>query len=136
MRGNNSTFADSTKLWIVGDHRRRARRGGRAGPDQSRLPDLHAGLHVVCPVRPVPRSPPTRIDKGTYWEFAVTLISSAGTIPGGKVAVQSLSTAQTNTLFSTTTTAAGLAPGSNGAAATSFLNATGGWTVPAGGGAG
>ena len=38
------------------------------------------------------------------------------------------------TLFSTATTAQGLVPGSNGAAATSFLNATGAWSVPAGGG--
>ena len=45
----------------------------------------------------------------------VTPVSSAGVIPGGKVALQSLTTAQSNTLFSTTTTAAGLAPGSNGA---------------------
>jgi len=36
--------------------------------------------------------------------------------------------------FSTTTTAQGVVPGSNGAAATSFLNATGAWSVPAGGG--
>src|SRR6516225_3398899 len=35
--------------------------------------------------------------------------------------------------FSTTTTAQGVVPGSNGAAATSFLNATGAWSVPAGG---
>jgi len=36
-------------------------------------------------------------------------------------------------LFSTSTTAQGVVPGSNGAAATSFLNATGAWSVPAGG---
>jgi hypothetical protein len=36
--------------------------------------------------------------------------------------------------FSTSTTAQGVVPGSNGAAATSFLNATGAWSVPAGGG--
>ena len=36
--------------------------------------------------------------------------------------------------FSTSTTTAGVVPGSNGAAATSYLNATGAWTVPAGGG--
>src|SRR6516162_4155401 len=35
--------------------------------------------------------------------------------------------------FSTSTTAQGVVPGSNGAAATSFLNATGAWSVPAGG---
>ena len=39
-------------------------------------------------------------------------------------------------LFSTTTTAQGVVPGSNGAAATSFLNATGAWSVPAGSGGG
>jgi hypothetical protein len=72
------------------------------------------------------------IDKGTYWEIAVASVASAGTIPGGKVAYQQLSTAQTSTLFSTTTTAAGLTPGSNGAGATSFLNGNGGWSAPAG----
>jgi hypothetical protein len=39
-------------------------------------------------------------------------------------------------LFSTSTTAQGVVPGSNGAAATSFLNATGAWSVPAGGAGG
>jgi len=38
--------------------------------------------------------------------------------------------------FSTSTTAQGVVPGSNGAAATSFLNATGAWSVPAGGSGG
>ncbi len=38
-------------------------------------------------------------------------------------------------LFSTAATTKGLVPGSNGAAATSFLNATGAWSVPAGGSA-
>jgi hypothetical protein len=37
-------------------------------------------------------------------------------------------------VFSTTTAAQGVVPGSSGAAATSFLNATGAWSVPAGGG--
>jgi hypothetical protein len=42
-------------------------------------------------------------------------------------------TAMLNT-FSTSTATAGVVPGSSGAAATSFLNATGAWSVPAGGG--
>ena len=37
-------------------------------------------------------------------------------------------------LFSTVATTKGLVPGSNGAAATSYLDATGNWSVPAGGG--
>ena len=74
------------------------------------------------------------VDKGAYWELTVAVVSSLGTIPGGKIAFQSLSTAQSSTLFSPTTTAPGLAPGANGAGATAYLNGTGGWTVPAGGG--
>jgi hypothetical protein len=42
-------------------------------------------------------------------------------------------TAMLNT-FSTSTATAGVVPGSSGAAATNFLNATGAWSVPAGGG--
>ena len=38
-------------------------------------------------------------------------------------------------LFSTSTTTRGLVPGSNSATATSYLNATGAWSIPAGGGA-
>ena len=49
------------------------------------------------------------------------------------MALQSLSSAQTSTLFSTTTTAPGLTPGANGVGSTSFLNGAGAWTVPAGG---
>jgi hypothetical protein len=76
------------------------------------------------------------VDKGTYWEITVSPVSSAGTIPGGKVALQSLSSAQSSTLFSTTTTAPGLTPGSNGAGATAYLNGVGTWTTPSGGSGG
>ena len=51
------------------------------------------------------------------------------------MALQSLSSAQTSTLFSTTTTAPGLTPGSNGVGATYYLNGAGGWTIPASTGA-
>jgi hypothetical protein len=76
------------------------------------------------------------IDKGTYWEIPVSMASSGGTVSAGKVAFQSLASPSGTSLFSTTTTAAGLTPGSNGVANTNFLRADGLWAVPAGGGGG
>jgi hypothetical protein len=70
------------------------------------------------------------LDKGVYWELTVSPSSSAGTIPGGKIALQSLSAAQSSTLFSTTTTAPGLTPGSNGGGASTWLSGAGTWTAP------
>ena len=92
MRGNNATFTASTKLWVsettvdgldvaVGLSRIKAG-----------LPDLRPGLHRRLLGTPCSGSTTDGIDKGTYWEFTVALASSAGTIPGGKVALQSLST--------------------------------------------
>jgi hypothetical protein len=68
------------------------------------------------------------VDKGAYWEVAVAVASSAGTIPAGKIALQTLSSAQAGNLFSTTTTAKGLAPGSSGAT-TNFLRGDGTWAA-------
>jgi hypothetical protein len=134
LRANNTTMSAATKLWIS--------ENTVDGLDVSiGLGRVKAGFQIfiqdyTSASRYVQyRVTADSIDKGTYWEVAVASVASAGTIPGGKVAYQQLSTAQTNTLFSTTTTAAGLAPGSNGAGATAFLNGNAGWTVPPGTGA-
>ena len=135
LRGNNTTFASSTKLWVS--------ETTVDGLDVSiGLGRIKAGFQVY--VQDYTSS--TRyvifnvtadaVDKGTYREINVVASSSAGTIPGGKVAFQYVSAANAGALFSTTTTAAGLTPGSNGVGATYFLNAAGAWTVPAGGGGG
>jgi len=69
-----------------------------------------------------------------------TAAGGANTFFMGSAGAPSFATATTATaalgLFSTSTTAQGVVPGSNGAAATSFLNATGAWSVPAGGSGG
>ena len=135
LRGNNSTFTASTKLWIMNTT--------TDGLDVSvGLGRIKAGFQVYVQ----DYSSSTRyalfsvtadsIAKSGYYEVPVAIVSSAGTIPGGKVAVQSLSSAQSSTLFSTTTTAPGLTPGSNGIGTTAFLRADGTWAAPPGGGGG
>ena len=128
LRGNNTTFSASTKLWIS--------KITVDGLDVSvGLGRIKAGFQVyvqdyTSSTRYVTfRVTADALDKGTYFEINVVSVASAGTIPGGKVALQSLSTAQTNTLFSTTTTAAGLTPGSAGATA-NYLRGDGVWSAP------
>jgi hypothetical protein len=129
LRGNNATFTSSTKIWItetttdgldVAVGLGRIKAGFQVYVQDYSSSARYALFNVTA----------DSVDKGTYWELTVAIVSSAGTIPGGKVALQSLSAAQANNLFSTTTTAAGLAPGANGAGATAFLNGTGTWTTP------
>jgi hypothetical protein len=126
MRGNNSTFTASTKLWVseitvdgldvtVGLGRIKA--GFQVYVQDYTSASRYVLFNVTADA----------LDKGVYWEIPVSVVASAGTIPGGKVALQSLSTAQANKMFSTTTTAAGLTPGSNGAGATSFLTGNATW---------
>jgi hypothetical protein len=129
LRGNNATFTSSTKLWIM--------ETTTDGLDVTvGLSRIKAGFQVYLQnynnsaQYAVFNVTADATDKGTYWEITVALVSSSGTIPGGKVALQSLSSAQASNLFSTTTTAAGLTPGSNGAGATSYLNGAGAWVVP------
>lgn len=61
-----------------------------------------------------------------------------GRVTAGSGVVEELTGAQATTLldlFSTSATTKGLVPGSNGVAATHYLDASGNWSVPAGGGA-
>jgi hypothetical protein len=127
LRGNNATFASSTKLWIsetttdglditVGLGRIKA--GFQVYVQDYSSATRYALFSVVA----------DSTDKGAYWEVTVVPVSSAGVIPSGKVALQSLSAAQSSTLFSQTTTAPGLAPGSNGASA-NFLRGDGTWAA-------
>jgi hypothetical protein len=61
----------------------------------------------------------------------------AGRVSSGSGSLEELSGAQAMTLlpqFSTTTTTQGVVPGSNNVGATFYLDATGNWSVPAGGG--
>jgi len=135
IRGNNGTFANSTKLWVseitldgldvtVGLGRIKA--GFQVYIQDYTSASRYAQFSVIA----------DSIDKGAYWEISVSPLASLGTIPGGKVAFQSLSTAQTSSLFSATTTAPGLTPGANGVGSTYYLNGTGVWSVPPGGGVG
>lgn len=133
MRGNNATFSASTKLWVS----ETTVDGLNVQLGLSRIKNgfqvyvqdwTDASRYVLFNVTA------DTVDKGTYQEVTVAVASSAGTIPGGKVALQSISPGSAGTLFSTTTSSPGMAPGSNGAGATAFLNGVGGWTVPAGGG--
>lgn len=58
-----------------------------------------------------------------------------GRLTAGTGEMEELTGAQATgllSLFSTSTTAKGVVPGSNGATAASYLNATGGWTIPEG----
>jgi hypothetical protein len=130
LRGNNATFTSSTKLWISETTVDGLDVSVGLGRIKANF-QLYVQDYTTATRYALFRVTADGIDKGNYWEFAVALVNSAGTIPGGKVALQSLSTAQSNTLFSTTTTAAGLTPGSNGAGATAFLNGNGGWTAAA-----
>jgi hypothetical protein len=133
LRGNNSTFASSTKLWIsettvdgldVSIGLARIKLGFQIYVQDYTSASRYVQFNVTADA----------IDKGTYWEIGVASVASLGTIPGGKVALQSLSSAQTSSLFSTTTTAPGLTPGSNGLGTTRFLRADGTWVAPPGGG--
>jgi len=92
LRGNNSTFTASTKLWIsettldsldvsVGISRWKV--GYQVYVQDYTSSTRYAVFNVTA----------DSIDKGTYWEVAVSLASSAGIIPGGKVAVQTLTPA-------------------------------------------
>jgi hypothetical protein len=132
LRGNNATFASSTKLWIM--------ETTTDGLDVTiGLSRIKAGFQIYiqnynnAAQYAIWNVTADATDKGAYWEITVAPSSSAGTIPSGKIALQSLSSAQANNLFSTTTTAAGLAPGSNGAT-TNFLRGDGTWQAIAGGG--
>lgn len=127
VRANNATLTAATKLWVwkstldgldvtVGLGRIKA--GFQVYLQDYSSASRYAQFNVVA----------DSVDKGTYFELTVAVVSSAGTIPGGKIALQSLSSAQTSTLFSTTTTAPGLTPGSNGAA-TSYLRGNGTWAA-------
>ena len=55
LRGNNTTFPSSTKLWVFGDDRRRPQHQRRLGPRQARPSDLHPRLDRLGPLRPVQR---------------------------------------------------------------------------------
>jgi hypothetical protein len=130
LRGNNATFTSSTKLWImettvdglnVAVGLGRIKAGFQVYVQDYADASKYAIFNVTA----------DSVDKGVYWEITVALATSGGTISAGKIALQSLSTAQSSTLFSTTTTAPGITPGANGAGATSYLNRTGAWTNPA-----
>jgi hypothetical protein len=121
LRGNAFPFTGSTKLWVAEtttDGLNVATGFGRIKVGwQVYIQDFSDSTkYAIFNVTANPT------DKGSYWEFTVALVSSAGSFTAGKVAMQSLSPAQSNTLFSTTSTAAGLAPGSNGVGASYFLN--------------
>jgi len=129
LRGNNSTFASSTKLWVsetnvdgldVSVGLGRIKAGFQVYIQDYTTASRYAIWNVTA----------DSVDKGTYWELTVSPLSSAGTIPGGKIAFQSLSSAASSSLFSTTTTAPGLAPGANNAGATAYLSGAGTWTNP------
>jgi hypothetical protein len=129
IRGNNATFTSSTKLWIV--------ETTTDGLDVSvGLGRIKAGFQIY--VQDYDNSAAYAVfnvtsdatDSGAYWEVNVALATSAGTIPAGKVALQTLSSAQAGNLFSTTTSAKGLAPGSAGGGASVWLNGAAGWTAP------
>jgi hypothetical protein len=132
LRGNNSTFASSTKLWIM--------ETTTDGLDVTiGLGRIKAGFQIYvqnynnAAQYAIWNVTADSTDKGAYWEVTVAPASSAGTIPGGKVALQSLSSAQASSLFSTSSTAPGLTPGSNGLT-TRFLRGDGTWQVIGGGG--
>jgi hypothetical protein len=129
IRGNNATFTSSTKLWIM--------ETTVDGLDVSvGLGRIKAGFQVYvqdydnAAVFAIFNVTADSTDSGTYREVTVALSSSAGTIPAGKVALQTLSSAQAGNLFSTTTSAKGLAPGSSGGGASVWLNGNAGWTAP------
>jgi hypothetical protein len=135
LRGNNGTFTSSTKLWIMNvttDNLDVSVGLGRikAGFQVYIQNYTNAAQYALFNVTA------DSVAKSGYYEVSVALASSQGTVPTGKIAVQSLSTAQANKLFSTTTDIRGLTPGSNGAAATNYLDASGAWSTPAGGGGG
>ena len=117
------------------DHRR-TRRDRGSGTDQSRIPDLRAGLQLKVPCTLINVTADSIANTG-YSEDAVSLNSSAGTIPGGQVALQAISTAQSSTLFSTTTTALVLTPGSGtGSVRRRSCVPTWTWAAPPAGGGG
>jgi hypothetical protein len=129
LRGNNATFTSSTKLWLsdttydgldvtVGLGRIKA--GFQVYVQDYASAATYALFNVTA----------DSVDKGAYFEVTVALASSAGTMAAGKVAVQSLSSAQASNLFSTTSTAPGLTPGSNGGGASVYLSGAGTWTTP------
>jgi hypothetical protein len=128
IRGNNATFTSSTKLWIM--------ETTTDGLDVTvGLGRIKAGFQVY--VQDYSSSARYALfnvtadatDKGVYWEVTVALASSAGTVPAGKIALQTLSSAQASKVFSTTATIPGIVPGSNGAT-TSFLRGDATWATP------
>jgi hypothetical protein len=89
LRGNASTFTASTKLWIsettldgldVAIGLGRVKAGFQVYVQDYTSSTRYAVFNVTA----------DSVDKGTYWEIAVSLASSAGIIPGGKVAYQTL----------------------------------------------
>jgi hypothetical protein len=127
IRGNNATFTSSTKLWImetttdgldvtVGLNRIKA--GFQVYVQDYTSASRYALFNVTADAT----------DKGAYWEVTVALASSAGTVPAGKIALQTLSSAQASKIFSTTTTIPGIAPGSAGAT-TAFLRGDATWAT-------
>jgi hypothetical protein len=129
IRGNNATFTSSTKLWImettvdglnVAVGLGRIKAGFQVYVQDYADASKYAIFNVTA----------DSVDKGAYWEITVALATSGGTISAGKIALQSLSSAQSSSLFSTTTTAPGITPGSNGAGASTWLNGAAGWTAP------
>ena len=93
LRGNNATFTNSTKLWVSEITVDGLDVAVGLGRIKAGLPGLRPGLHLVVPYA-LFNVTADSVDKGTYWELTVASASSAGTIPGGKVALQSLSSAQ------------------------------------------
>jgi hypothetical protein len=133
LRGNNATVGASTRLWMAEVTQDavdvtlglgRIKAGFQVYLQDYTTPSRYALFTVTA----------DSVDKGAYWELSVVPVLSSGTITTTtRVILQYFSAAQANSLFSTTTTARGLAPGSNGAATTNFLRADGTWAVPAGG---
>jgi hypothetical protein len=128
IRGNNATFTSSTKLWIMETTTDgldvtvglgRIKTGFQVYVQDYSSSARYALFNVTADAT----------DKGTYWEVTVALASSLGTVPAGKVAVQTLSSAQASKVFSTTTPAPGITPGSAGAT-TAFLRGDATWATP------
>ena len=92
LRANNATFTAATKLWVMETTTdgldvtlglSRIKAGG-----QVYVQDFSTATHYVFF-----NVTADAIDKGAYWEIAVSVASSLGTIPAGKVALQSIAAA-------------------------------------------
>jgi hypothetical protein len=127
IRGNNATFASSTKIWVAettNDGLNVAVGFGRCKAGFQVYVQDYADASKFAIFNVTADS----IDKGTYWELTVAPSSSGGTFTAGKVALQTLSAAQASKLFATTTTVPGLTPGANGAT-TAFLRGDATWVA-------